>query len=107
MTETATKATGVKTADAIPPLPAIVIENGVVLAVERKTFDPKSGGEPMAYFEAMVLVGLETYTATVDKSAIDDIRPMTQYARLRVELKGTGRQGGGHAVRLRIMEATV
>lgn len=86
------------------PLAAIWVENGIVLGVERREFQPRDGGEPTAYHEALIAVGLETYTATVDKSAVEAVRPMTQYARMRVEVKGVARQGGGHAVRLRIME---
>lgn len=100
------KATQVK-AEAAAPVAAFVIENGIVLAVERRSFEPRDGGQATEYYEAVVLVGLETYTATVDKGAIEDISAMTQYKRMRVEVKGVGRQGGGHAVRLRIMEATV
>ena len=80
--------------------PVLVIENGFVLGVAEESFQTKEGQE-QTYTEAIILVGLEVYRATVNKGV--GLIGRTVYPRLIVEVKGVGRMGGGHDVRFRVL----
>lgn len=88
----------------VVPMSQWVIENGIVLQITDRDFT-NSKQEVVAYREAGVMVGLELVVCTVASGVV--LKPMTQYARLEVEPKAVGRQGGGHALRGRILGATL